>query len=308
MFTPSALGDAVQLRQPEDPDAVVKLSDWALEYHLRKAMDKPVGDFTAGELAQIQSLHICDITCTVNAEPPEGSSGYTTRMGNDADVAEVPHVIDLSDLPYFINLRELSLVHQTGGTYNWQTFEPIGELEGLTYLDLTGNRCRYQNLEPLGKLTRLEFLSLEDLYYQSGDSSFSSITDLSFLSGLTGLRVLDLSHNSCRIDLSALAGLTGLETLDLSHMKADAFQDPWASLDLTPLAGLPALQTLNLEFSHVQWDTLAGLTQLRELNLHYTDIRDLSVLEGLTSLEWLDLSKTGVTDLSPVAAVKNVIQ
>jgi len=302
---PDAVDEAVQLRQPEDPDAVVKLSDWALEYHLRKAMNKPTGDFTAGELAQVQRLHIYNIVCTVNDDPPtgEGTTGITTRMGSDADVAEPPHVLNLSDLTYFINLRELSLVHQTGGNELWSSFEPIGELEGLTYLDLRGNRCRYQNLEPLGKLTRLEYLSLEDLYYESGDHFFTGITDLSFLAGLTELRELNLSDNNRLTDLSVLGGLTKLETLDLSHLGSESEE---RILDLTPLAKLPALQKLNLEFSHARWSTLAGLTRLRELNLYYTGISDLSVLLGMTDLERLNLDSAQVSDYSPLAGLTNL--
>lgn len=207
------------LRQPDDPDTVVQLSDWALEYHLRTALNKPEGDFTAGELAQIQRLHIRDITCTVNADPPEGSSGRTVKMPESSGLTQVPHVSDLSDLKYFINLRDLTLTDQEFGELSG-----LLQLPELTGLNIGGNGTEGMDYSPLASLTSLERLELEEMRYDS-------LTDLSFVKGLTKLRELDLRGNDALSDLSPLAELAGLERLDLFSVGGEAKD---IRLDLTP--------------------------------------------------------------------------
>ena len=97
------------MRQPDDPGAVVELTSQALEYRLRAALEKPEGDFTAGELARIQRLHLQDTGSAVNPEPPpEGSPEDSDSMDDDSQLPDLP-LTDLSDLKYFINLRELDL-------------------------------------------------------------------------------------------------------------------------------------------------------------------------------------------------------
>lgn len=323
----SELQPAANLRQPDDPAAVVRLSDWALEYHLRNALDKPEGDFTAGELAQIQRLHIWDITCTVNTDPPpKDAFSRTVEMPKSSGLSQVPHVSDLSDLKYFINLRDLTLTNQE-----------LGELSGLlqlpelTGLNIGGNGSEGMDYSPLASLTSLERLELREMRYDS-------LTDLSFVKGLTKLRELVLRDNDALSDLSPLAGLTGLERLDLfsiGEKPKDTKLDltPLAKLknlreldlsfcetgSLTPLAALTGLEVLNLRYCNAtytfedssEWTDLtflSGFDRLRELDLGYCVLVDLSPLSGLTSLEKLDLhfAKVGKNKdfgLSPLSSL-----
>ena len=120
------------------------------------------------------------------------------------------------------------------------------------------------------------------------DLSSRNLTDVSALSGRTGLRELDLRDNAVE-DLWPLAGLTGLEVLYLSGNAVE---------DLRPLAGLTGLEVLDLAGNRISdlWP-LAGLTGLRELDLAGNAVEDLRPLAGLTGLEALDLSGNRISDL-----------
>lgn len=119
----------------------------------------------------------------------------------------------------------------------------------LHWANITDPRDRYHTSDELSILrlcTRLKALDL----------GHNKLTDLSFLSGLTDLRVLILSPNYSLRDLSPLAQLTKLEYLE-------AF-----STDATEVTAL------------------AGLTELRDLNLSCSDmLRDITCLYGLPKLE-----------------------
>ncbi|MBQ4311406.1 MAG: leucine-rich repeat domain-containing protein, partial [Oscillospiraceae bacterium] len=93
--------------------------------------------------------------------------------------------------------------------------------------------------------------------YLSGCSLTDS--DITAISGMTELRVLDLSNNRIG-DLSLLSGLTKLEKLSVYGNYIS---------DITPLA---------------QLDSLC------ELNLGENYIRDISALEGMKSLTGLNLN------------------
>ena len=126
------------------------------------------------------------------------------------------------------------------------------------------------------------------------DLSSRNLTDVSALSGRTGLRELDLRDNAVE-DLWPLAGLTGLEVLYLSGNAVE---------DLRPLAGLTGLEVLDLAGNRISdlWP-LAGLTGLRELDLAGNRISDLWPLAGLTGLRELDLAGNAVEDLRPLAGL-----
>ena len=84
------------------------------------------------------------------------------------------------------------------------------------------------------------------------DLGHNKLTDLSFVSGLTDLRVLILSPNYGLVDLSPLTGLEKLEYLELFSTNAT---------DVSPLAGLENLRDLNLACS----DQLRDISPLYEL-------------------------------------------
>lgn len=107
---------------------------------------------------------------------------------------------------------------------------------------------------------------------------------------LDELRIRSQIRNA---DLANLSGLTGLRSLDLALTKTD-------DTGMPHLINLPALQVLNLKRTYV---TDAGLHYLKELkdlrvlNLSGLNItnRGARVLEGMTSLRYLDIRGTRVT-------------
>ena len=148
------------------------------------------------------------------------------------------------------------------------------------------------------------------------DLSSRNLTDLSALTGLSGVRELDLRDNAIT-DLSPLSGLSGLRVLDLSGNRIE---------ELWPLAGLPALQRLNLSGNRIAdigmlsglgglrvldlsgnrieelWP-LAGLPALQRLNLSGNRIADIGMLSGLGGLRVLDLSGNRIEELWPLAGL-----
>ena len=102
--------------------------------------------------------------------------------------------------------------------------------------------------------------------------------ELSILRLCTRLKALDLGHNRLN-DLSFLSGLTELRVLIISPN--------YALKDLSPLAGLTNLEYLEA-FSTDTNDVsaLSNLTKLRDLNLTCSDhLKDISCLYDLPNLE-----------------------
>lgn len=103
----------------------------------------------------------------------------------------------------------------------------------LHHHHFTNTKDSYHTNEQIDQLrmcTRLKALDL----------GHNKLTDLSFLTGLTDLRVLIISPNYSLEDLSPLANLTKLEYLEVFSTE---------TADVSPLAGLTQLKDLNLACS-----------------------------------------------------------
>lgn len=278
---------AAPVRQPADPGQVIAFADWAMEYHIRQGLNKPDGEITAGDLAGIQRLHICDIHTSINDEPPEDAGGRTSKMG---DGSPVPHLTSLEDLEYFINLRELSLANQ-----DFTDVSPIAQLTELVSLDLEGNHV--SNLSPLSNLANLETLNLEAML------DFG-LTDISPLSGLDSLKELNLSGNRNLVDLSPLASLSNLETLGLEYVGQKALEGSGRYLDITSLSGLSNLRELILTGCEVNdLEPLSRMTTLETLYLNSCPVKELSPLSRLTGLKQLQLDLLEGQNLSSLAGL-----
>lgn len=176
----------------------------------------------------------------------------------------------------------------------------IKRRQGLWNLDKTTYMVRYQpitftDLSPLSGLTGLASLNL---------SGCNQITNLSPLASLTNLTSLNLAGCDSITDLSPLANLSNLESLDLSAWDGDTKLS-----DLSPLSSLTALRTLNLRLRMNVSDLspLGQLTELESLNLSSRQISDLSPLAQLRKLRSLKLSSVwNVTDLSPLAELTSL--
>ncbi len=146
------------------------------------------------------------------------------------------------------------------------------------------------DLTPLVTLPRLSRLVLFAPFMPGSEQ---------YLSRMTNLRDLVIKNEQLS-DISFLSDLTGLEELALYSCRQVR--------DITPLAGLTNLTKLRLPANSIEdVSPLAALTSLHSLSLSHNPVRDISPLAGLKNLEFLSLVGTKVTDLSPVSGVKTVL-
>ena len=209
------------------------------------------------------------------------------------------------------NLRAV-IADSLGKAHN----EPItqAEMETLTYLEAPNKHIR--DLTGLEFATNLQWLGLGGEWLP--DSTWvnnNEISDISALSSLTNLTVLDLSGTGVSdismlssltnltdlylasngvLDISVLSSLTNLTVLDLSSTSVS---------DISVLSRLTNLTALYLANTGI-WDAhlflLSVLTKLQTLDLSYNNISDISALSGLTNLKWLNLYYCNISDLAPL--------
>ena len=158
----------------------------------------------------------------------------------------------------------------------------LAEMKDLKSLNLSGN-TEITDLSPLSGLTNLEVLQLSD-----GNSMvYSELSDLTPLENLTNLRVLLIPDRSNIQDLSPLSQLTALE--ELSIMGSHHTEGGLIS-NLEPLAGLSHLRVLSLNVGSTDLSPLRNLASLESVEISgdiYVD--DLSVFSQLTNLKTLRL-------------------
>ena len=158
----------------------------------------------------------------------------------------------------------------------------LAEMKDLKSLNLSGN-TEITDLSPLSGLTNLEVLQLSD-----GNSMvYSELSDLTPLENLTNLRVLLIPDRSNIQDLSPLSQLTALE--ELSIMGSHHTEGGLIS-NLEPLAGLSHLRVLSLNVGSADLSPLRNLASLESVEISgdiYVD--DLSVFSQLTNLKTLRL-------------------
>jgi len=196
--------------------------------------------------------------------------------------------VGLRNLTYL----DLSYNHRIDYTTHWANKAILRGLTDLTelYLENTGIG---NNLSALGGLTNLEIL---DLSY-NGIDDISPLYDTATHSGLTNLTELYLNDNQIT-DISVLTGLRNLKVLDLSNNR-------WTQVvGMTFTFGLSDISPLYNEAIGL------GLTNLQELYLNNNKITDISALAGLINLKVLDLSYNrwmnsfealGLSDISPLS-------
>ena len=218
---------------------------------------------------------------------------------------------DLSALAACRQITRLSLL----GCDKLASVASLSQASHLKSLALSGKS--FTDLSPLSSLSGLEELSVTG----------TSIQNAAFLSGMTGLKSLELAENKELGAVPELAALTALERLTLDSDESFASQD-----DLGKLVSLRALklrmskklsflqplqsqlEELTIYTYQAQWDVsgLAQFTNLKRLSFRsgnsfydsYTvELQGLSALRGLP-LEELDLS--GQKIYGPIDAVLDI--
>ena len=160
------------------------------------------------------------------------------------------------------------------------------DLAGLTELDASERSV--SNLSGIEHCINLHNLNLER----------NSINDISQLSGLTDLQMLNLAFNNRITELSSLRNLTKLQTLNLAVNQI---------IYISPLSDLPNMRRLYLYDNQISdISPLSGLTKLQELSLGGNKVIDLNPLSRLINLERLQVESNQVIDLAPLSGLTHL--
>ncbi|MBW5448637.1 hypothetical protein GE107_21555 [Cohnella sp. CFH 77786] len=163
-----------------------------------------------------------------------------------------------------------------------KTSDPGGD-----YLNLSN-----KNISSLEGMDIFEGSSLKRLYLSN-----NNISDISSLSGITSLQVMDIGNNQIT-RIAAINGMTNLVWLNLGFNQIT---------DISPIAGLLNLKSLfigNNQINNIS--PVAGLTNLTFLSSEFNQITDISPVAGLTNLTSLVMEWNQITDVSPVSGLTNL--
>ncbi|MDR1643934.1 MAG: leucine-rich repeat domain-containing protein, partial [Clostridiales bacterium] len=191
---------------------------------------------------------------------------------------------DISDITPISNLTNLTTLILWKN--NISDISPIANLKNLTELDIDFNPVA--DISPIFKLIKLTFLSL---------SSIQNITDFSFITKFSNLRILSLNETA----ISDIHFLSGLENMALLYLNDNQIED------ISPLSNLTNLSHLELENNQItNIRPLSNLSNLSSLHLMNNQITDISYLSNLINLTWLDLDDNQIEDVSYLANLTNL--
>jgi len=171
--------------------------------------------------------------------------------------------------------------------------------------DATLRTCLAQMLSN-GTVTKSpESITQEDLDAIAAGSIYNiycpGVSTLSGLENLTNGNLTAMAFpNGSITDLTPLSGITGLNMLTLTNNKITS---------LAPLSGLTTLVTL--EVGSNQITSLAGVEGMTHLGYLVADnnqISSVDPLKDLTSLMYLTLNDNNITDIAPIAPILNATQ
>ncbi|MDE3000873.1 MAG: leucine-rich repeat domain-containing protein [Gemmatimonadota bacterium] len=152
------------------------------------------------------------------------------------------------------------------------------------------NRNAISDLSPLSRLTDLTILDL----------TWNRITSVSALSNLTNLTQLHLGGNQTISNISALSNLTMLTRLNLWDNNIS---------EISPLFGMTNLEYLALSTNSISdISALSNLTNLTVLYLYNNGISDINALSNLTNLTELSLGNNSISDISALSKLSNLTE
>ncbi|SDN87700.1 leucine-rich repeat domain-containing protein [Acetanaerobacterium elongatum] len=206
----SKLASQVSEAKPaSEAPKVIVFSDAALEAKTRLVMNKPVGDITLAEAAEVTSLDL------------------SNKDFDDAN-SKNGGIKSIDDLQYFTGLTELSIAFN-----NVSDLSPISKLTNLNTLDISGTIV--EELSPLIDLKSMRCLIFCWLH---GDNDVpKGIGSLDALSGMENLEKID-AKNAGITDVSGLTDLPKLWEVQLNDNQIT---------DVSPLANISTLKTLLLK-------------------------------------------------------------
>ena len=169
----------------------------------------------------------------------------------------------------------------------------IFDLTGLEYAtNLKVMSFGLNHISDISPLSSLEKLTVLDLHRNR------NISDISPLKDLSNLTWISLRGNQIA-DMTPLMGLTNLTYLHIGYNRIS---------DLTPLKDLKLLTFLNLDENRIlDLSPLSVLSNLRNLALDDNKISDLSPLSLLSNLKYLNLNDNQISDISPLYVLTDLI-
>ncbi len=263
--------------QPETCVNPVEIPDEIAEEFIREELDKPEGELTCEDLANLREFSVVDGNLEfIPLESIEGLQ-YAVNLESFA-VMDGAQSLELDLLTGLPKLTDVFF-----GPYDItnEDLRALGRIETLTRLYLrTGDNVldfdpeevgsKATDISPLANLTNLEVLGLE---------WFQELSDISPLEGLAGLRELTINYTDVR-DLSPLQNLTNLERLELSSNEIG---------DLSGLENLASLQYLELTSNQItDLSPLVDNSGLGEGDEILLRFNDFSTCPGTEAREAID--------------------
>ncbi|GKT36570.1 hypothetical protein ADUPG1_009511, partial [Aduncisulcus paluster] len=192
--------------------------------------------------------------------------------------------IDISGSVLPTNIRLLKISNMASGD------EPDIDLSSLTQLQSIDLASNYAVDMSFLSSVSSSFMRHLDLWYCLSD-------DISFLSSMTSLEILNIDSNSI-VDISLLSQLTSLKVLKMYSN---------VIVDLSPLSTLISLEYLAIGNNSISnLSPLASLLSLESLTLNNNDIVDVSPISNLSSLVYLDLYSNNISDMSPIMNLESL--
>jgi plastocyanin len=196
----------------------------------------------------------------------------------------------LSQIIIFKDSDFKEVMKQNGIDVNGDGEISVGEAKAQTKINYRGR---------INDISGIEYFTNLETFILWGYNDHPGITDISPLSNLTHLSVLELNGNSVE-SLTPLKNLTNLRKLSLERNKVN-------NIDLVNLSGLANLTHLNLcrtDISNIS--SLSGLTNLTHLDLESNNVTDITPIHTLTNLTELHLGWNGISDISGIKRLFNL--
>lgn len=266
----------------------------------------------------------------------EGLYKFRLRVNNGRDTSKTAQVEIKVNPRVSSQFEDPSLEAQVRYTLKI----PVGDLtsQDLLKLDSLASYCMITkpiySLKGLENCTNLRFLH----------ETIQNIADISLLSNLVQLEVLELSQNRVIKDITPLKNLTNLKNLDLQanmvedisvlenlkHLtylnlidnsikslapigKLTDLDELWLSLsvdnNLSFIKSLRNLQLLWMPICNVtDISPLKDLSNLRKINLDGNKIIDITPIAGMKQIEWLYLGNNQITDIAALENLENLVR
>ncbi|XP_020079897.1 receptor-like protein 12 [Ananas comosus] len=273
--------------------------------------------------------HVVKLNLRNNYMSYSNRSDYSLRGEINSSLLVLSHLsrLDLSgndfggiSIPKFIgSLKSLMHLDLSGSNFGGEIPEQLGNLSNLRYIDLSSSLFTCKTPLQINNLSRLHTLHLSDAFGFDG----TCLNDLSWLSRLSSIRVLDLSdlnlsnatdwlevvntlHFLQELYLSSCQ-LTNIPT-SLSHVNFTSLKvldirdnGPFNTTLPTWLWNLTKLSYLDLRYSGFHGkipDSLGNITSLNSLYLGMNDFDSESTIprpiKNLCNLRAIDLSGLGI--------------